>query len=197
MAEADLQQFLAKIAQLNRFVALSEQRPELRQALSDCRHHQEVVRLARQWGFEIGRRWGEQPGVAGDAENLLSGECPAAGQERVSLLLELPGLRLERIHSCEASSPAGFWYDQQDWEWVCLLQGSARLRFETEQAARDLNRGDTVLIAPHQRHRLEASDPAPGTIWLALFWPKIGFWPSADGSANAAQATRPPSETGP
>jgi cupin 2 domain-containing protein len=181
MAEADLQQFLAKVAQLNGFVALSEQRPELRQALRDCRHHQEVVRLARQWGFEIGRRWGEQPGREGDGTNLLCSDCPAPGEERVDRLLEFPGLRLERIHSCEASSPARFWYNQQDWEWVCLLQGSARLRFETEAEARDLNRGDAVLIAPHQRHRLEATDPAPGTILLALFWPETGFLPFADG----------------
>ncbi len=191
VAEADLQQFLAKIAQLNGFVALSEQRPELRRALRDCRHHQEVVRLARQWGFEIGRRWGEQAGRGGGAENLLNSDCPPPGEERLSVLLELPGLRLERIHSCEASSPSGFWYDQLEWEWVCLLQGSARLRFETEELARDLSRGDAVLIAPHQRHRLEGSDPAPGTIWLAL------FWPSADASANAAPTTRLPSETEP
>lgn len=191
MAEADLQQFLAKIAQLNAFVALSEQRPELRQTLRECRNHQEVVRLARQWGFEIGRRWGEQPGGQEDADNLLGSTCPAPGEERVTRLLELPGLRLERIHSCEASSPLGFWYDQEHWEWVCLLQGSARLRFATESTARNLSRGDALLIAPHQCHRLEATDPDPGTIWLALFWPAV------DAAASAAPATTRPPGTGP
>ena len=191
MAEADLQQFLAKVAQLNAFVALSEQRPELRQALRECSHHQEVVRLARRWGFEIGRRWGEQPGREPEADNLLASACPAAGEERVTRLLDLPGLRLERIHSCAAASPEGFWYDQQEWEWLCLLQGSARLRFAAEPVPRDLNRGDALLIAPHQRHRLEATDPEPGTIWLTL------FWPPAVATTTDSPATRPPSETGP
>ena len=190
MAEADLQQFLAKIDQLNAFVALSEQRPELRQALGECSHHLEVVRLARRWGFEIGRRWGEQPGREPEADNLLASVCPAAGEERVTRLLDLPGIRLERIHSCEAASPEGFWYDQPEWEWLCLLQGSARLRFAAEQAPRDLNRGDALVIAPHQRHRLEATDPEPGTIWLTL------FWPAADAAASDSPATRPLSETG-
>ena len=27
--------------------------------LSDCNDHNAVVALARQWGFEIGRRWGD------------------------------------------------------------------------------------------------------------------------------------------
>ena len=39
---------------------------------------------------------------------------------------------------------------------------------------RALSRGDQLLIAAGRRHRVEATDPAPGTVWLALFW-------SADG----------------
>ena len=169
----------------------SERQPELRQALRNCSHHLEVVRLARQWGFEIGRRWGEEPGAEPPATNLLGSVCPPAGEERVSRLLDTPGLRLELIHSCEAMSPKGYWYDQPEWEWVCLLQGSARLRFEDEQTPRDLNRGDVLLIAPHQRHRLEGTDPKPGTIWLAL------FWPAAVAATPDGPTTRPSSETGP
>jgi cupin 2 domain-containing protein len=26
------------------------------------------------------------------------------------------------------------------------------------------------MIAPHRRHRVTATDPNPGTVWLALFW---------------------------
>jgi cupin 2 domain-containing protein len=82
--------------------------------------------------------------------------------------------RLERIHSCLASSPEGFWYDQSEHEWVLVLRGSARLRFEDETDARDLCVGDSLLIAPHRRHRLLATDPDPGTLWLALFWRSDG-----------------------
>jgi len=175
MAEADLERFLEKVRQLNAFVALSRQEPALLSSLRDCSHHDQVVALARSRGFEIGRRWGEGPGPASATApataNLLAAACPAPGSEQCQVLIEAAGLRLERIHSCLAASPEGFWYDQQDNEWVALLQGSAQLQFEDEASPRQLNRGDGLLIAAHRRHRLLATDPAPGTIWLALFWP--------------------------
>ena len=181
MSDADLQRFRAKVEALQAFLALSDAHPELAQALRDCSHHHQVVDLARGWGFEIGRRWGEpeppqgssprgsSPQAGGDA-NLLASPCPAPGSETSTPLLSAPGLRLILIHSCAARSPEGFWYDQSEAEWVCLLQGSARLRFEDEPQDRLLSRGDSLLIRAHRRHRLEASDPAPGTLWLALFW---------------------------
>jgi ABC-type uncharacterized transport system YnjBCD ATPase subunit len=51
-----------------------------------------------------------------------------------------------------------------------LLRGSARLQFEDEAEPRDLCVGDSLMLAPHRRHRLLATDPDPGTLWLALFW---------------------------
>lgn len=90
------------------------------------------------------------------------------------MLQQGPGWRLERIHSCQACSPEGFWYDQSEHEWVTLLQGSALLQFADEASPRPLSRGDGLLIPAHRRHRLLATDPAPGTVWLALFWPAAG-----------------------
>ena len=199
MAEAQLQQFLEKVRQLNAFVALSEAQPDLREALRQCSQHHEVVALASRFGFDIGRRWGDPgppvaassagatdaaadsnapfstaPAPAADQPNLLSGPCPPPGEERVETLLSgaLSGAqwRLERIHSCLASSPEGFWYDQAEFEWVLVLRGSARLQFADEDRERDLCVGDSLLITPHRRHRLLATDPDPGTLWLALFW---------------------------
>lgn len=172
MAEAQLQQFLNKVRQLNAFVALSESLPELRSALRDCSNHHEVVALAAQFGFDIGRRWGDtaQPTTAGaDASNLLSSRCPAAGEERVDVIASGRNWRLERIHSCEASSPPDGWYDQSEQEWVLVLRGSARLQFADEAEPRDLCVGDSLMIAPHRRHRVITTDPDPGTLWLALF----------------------------
>ncbi len=177
MAEAQLQQFLEKVRQLNAFVALSEANPGLRQQLQACSHHHEVVHLARHHGFEIGRRWGEAAtpatpggdGRHGDS-NLLAGPCPMAGQETTTVLLEEPGLRLERIQSCLSSSPKAFWYDQSEHEWVVVLQGSAQLQFADEEVPRQLSQGDCLLISAGRRHRVVATDPAPGCVWLALFW---------------------------
>lgn len=176
MAEAQLQQFLEKVRQLNAFVALSESQPAVRNALRACDQHHEVVALAAQHGFEIGRRWGDSPATSthpaerpSDQNNLFSSLCPPAGEERVDRLIEGAGWRLERIHSCLASSPEGFWYDQAETEWVMVLRGSAQLQFEDEQQPRDLCVGDSLLIAPQRRHRVVTTDPDPGTLWLALF----------------------------
>lgn len=173
MAEAQLQQFLQKIQQLNAFVALTEDQPELRQALRDCSNHHDVVQLAAQFGFDIGRRWGDsspQPDRSADQPNLLRGDCPESGQEQTDVLASGQNWRLERIHSCQASSPAEGWYDQEESEWVLVLRGSASLHFEDEEQPRDLCVGDALMIAPHRRHRVTATDPNPGTVWLALFW---------------------------
>ncbi|MEN9767227.1 MAG: hypothetical protein RLZZ32_1187 [Cyanobacteriota bacterium] len=176
MAEAQLQQFLNKIQQLNAFVALSEAQPALRDALRDCESHHDVVSLASQFGFDIGRRWGDsntntvqRRSQHSDQRNLLSAPCPAEGTEAIEILASGQQWRLERIHSCGASSPEGHWYDQSEQEWVLLLKGSARLQFDDEPEERDLCIGDLLYIAPHRLHRVISTDPAPGTIWLALF----------------------------
>ncbi|MCX5954433.1 MAG: Nif11 domain/cupin domain-containing protein [Cyanobacteria bacterium] len=171
MAEAQLQQFLTKVAQLNAFVSRCQSHPDLLQTLRDCSHHQQVVDLAQSMGYDIGRRWGDSLGSASKScDNLLAGAIPAQGQETSQILIETGDFRLLRLHSCSACSPPGFWYDQAEAEWLCMLQGSARLQFADENVERELNRGDSLMIAPHRRHRLVATDGGGGTIWLALFW---------------------------
>jgi cupin 2 domain-containing protein len=88
--------------------------------------------------------------------------------ELVEPLVETNDLRLERIVSTGHTTPAGEWYDQQRDEWVLLAKGRARLRFETPDETLDLRAGDYVLIPAHRRHRVEETDPAEATVWLAL-----------------------------
>ena len=102
--------------------------------------------------------------------NLLAALPRAAAQEQCRDLLSRPGLRIERIVSTGQASPPGFWYDQAQGEWVLLLAGAARLRFEDEAAARSLEAGDCVDIAPHRRHRVEWTDPTQPTVWLAVHY---------------------------
>jgi cupin 2 domain-containing protein len=106
--------------------------------------------------------------------NLLSPLPDAEAAERVDALLTRPGLRIERIVSRGQASPPGFWYDQPEAEWVVVLAGAARLRFQDETEARALGPGDCVDIAPHRRHRVEWTDPATPTVWLAVFYPPAG-----------------------
>ena len=101
--------------------------------------------------------------------NLLRNMPDARSVEVTDPLAARPGLRIERIVSFGQASPAGFWYDQHETEWVFLLAGAARLRFEDEAEARCLGPGDWVEIAPHRRHRIDWTDPSEPTVWLAVF----------------------------
>lgn len=103
--------------------------------------------------------------------NLLRDLPDAAGGEITETILATPALRILRVTSLGQASPAGFWYDQPETEWVALLAGAARLRFEGEPAARRLGPGDCLEIAAHRRHRVEWTDPAQPTVWLAVFHP--------------------------
>jgi cupin 2 domain-containing protein len=88
--------------------------------------------------------------------------------EQLTELMARPGVRIERIVSQGQASPPGFWYDTPRCEWVILLAGEARLRFEDEAADRVMNPGDFVEIIPHRRHRLEWTTPDCPTVWLAV-----------------------------
>lgn len=94
---------------------------------------------------------------------------PHAG-EVADTLLAAPGVRIERIVSLGQRSAPGFWYDQPQAEWLVLIAGAARLRFADEPQERALGPGDHLHIVPHRRHRIEWTDPATPTVWLAVFY---------------------------
>ena len=59
MSKQDFERFLFKIDQLNQLVELINNSPEKYNLFVSCKTHEEVVQLAKQWGYEIGKRWGE------------------------------------------------------------------------------------------------------------------------------------------
>lgn len=98
---------------------------------------------------------------------------PASIQEELfTELLSADGIRVERIVSSGQSSPAGFWYDQVENEWVLLLEGSATLAFQDRPAVH-LNPGDYLNIPAGCRHRVEKTDPNGRTVWLAFFYKNL------------------------
>ena len=88
--------------------------------------------------------------------------------ELLTTLLEATNIRIERIVSHGHASPEGFWYDQDEHEWVIVLQGAARLQFEDSIV--EMKTGDFVNIPAHKRHRVEWTTPDEPTIWLAVFY---------------------------
>ncbi len=101
--------------------------------------------------------------------NLLADIPEDLPEELVQSLLGTPGVRIERIVSLGHASPDGFWYDQDWHEWVLLLAGAARLRFDGEGPI-DLRPGSFVNIPAHARHRVEWTDPTQPTVWLAVHY---------------------------
>lgn len=91
-------------------------------------------------------------------------------EEITADLLRAANLRIERIVSYGQASPPDFWYDQEENEWVVVLQGSARLQFEDEEALLELGAGDYVNIPARRRHRVDATTTEEPTIWLAVFY---------------------------
>ena len=59
MTKKDYERFLYKIDQLNQLVQLINDSPDKYQLIISCKTHEDVVELAKQWGYEIGKRWGE------------------------------------------------------------------------------------------------------------------------------------------
>ena len=100
----------------------------------------------------------------------LFADSPGSAGEQVVALLSRPGLRIEKIVSNGQSSPAGFWYDQPEAEWVVVLSGEAQLRFEDEARPRTLGPGDFVDIPAHRRHRVDWTHPDQPTVWLAVHY---------------------------
>ena len=102
--------------------------------------------------------------------NILEHVPAGLPDEEFIELLAAPGLRIERIVSTGQCTPAGEWLQQDRGEWVLLLQGAASVRLETVPEARHLGPGDHLHIPAGLRHRVEATQAEPPTVWLAVHY---------------------------
>jgi cupin 2 domain-containing protein len=106
--------------------------------------------------------------VMSAAGNLFTDLPSNLPDELFETLLSAANLRIERIVSHGHASPPNFWYDQEQHEWVLVLQGAARLRIESEMI--EMKTGDFVSIPAHTRHRVDWTTPDSPTIWLAVHY---------------------------
>jgi cupin 2 domain-containing protein len=102
--------------------------------------------------------------------NLFQDIPEGLNHELVERLLEQDTIRIERIVSRGQVSPTGFWYDQDEHEWVVVLTGQAKLQIKGEKDFVNLGPGDTYDLPAHTKHRVAWTAPNLDTIWLAVFW---------------------------
>ena len=103
-------------------------------------------------------------------DSLLSDIPVALPDDLLETLVDAESVRIERIVSHGHASPEGFWYDQEQHEWVLLVKGAARLRFEGDGRPIVMKPGDFVNIPAHKRHRVEWATPDEPTVWLAVHY---------------------------
>ncbi|WP_125780640.1 cupin domain-containing protein [Pseudoalteromonas rubra] len=102
--------------------------------------------------------------------NNLFSDIPADLSDEVfQTLLSHEQLKIERIVSKGHTSPPQGWYDQDEHEWVLVLQGAGELTFEDGRVER-LSAGDHLNIPAHCKHKVSWTDPEQETVWLAIFY---------------------------
>jgi cupin 2 domain-containing protein len=111
--------------------------------------------------------------------NIFDNIPQNAPEEIFETLLTSPPIRIERIVSNGQATPEGDWYDQNEHEWILVLQGNAALRFENEAEDRVLASGDYLNIPAHVRHRVQWTSADEPTIWLAIFYMECNCEPDA------------------
>jgi cupin 2 domain-containing protein len=104
------------------------------------------------------------------SQNLLSPSPSKLPSELVETVTKSKHVRIERIVSTGHASPEGFWYDQEESEWVVVLKGETKQLFEGESQPIHLKPGDHVTIPAHRRHRVEWTTSKEPTVWLAVFY---------------------------
>jgi cupin 2 domain-containing protein len=87
-------------------------------------------------------------------------------EEATAILSENKNIRIERIISAGQISD---WYEQSETEFVILLEGNAVIEYENNKTVA-MTKGETLLIAPYERHRVSFTSSDPPCIWLCVFY---------------------------
>ncbi len=78
-------------------------------------------------------------------------------------------VKIEQIISEGHTSPKEGWYESEQNEWVIVLQGEARLSFESDEDI-ELKRGDYKNIPAFCKHKVSYTPLSEKTIWLAVYY---------------------------
>lgn len=90
----------------------------------------------------------------------------STAEEITEILVKNDKVRIERIIS---TGQVTGWYDQHETEFVVVLDGSAIIEYENGKNVA-LATGDTLLINPHEKHRVCYTSAEPPCVWLCVFY---------------------------
>ncbi|MCU7797764.1 MAG: cupin domain-containing protein [Candidatus Thiodiazotropha sp. (ex Myrtea spinifera)] len=96
--------------------------------------------------------------------NLFKPDQAEGQDERFDTLLTHKNITIERILS-PPETVTEINAQSHD-EWVCVLQGSARL--EMGESVHQLHRGDQILIPANTPHRVLTTSHRPHCLWLVI-----------------------------
>ena len=89
-------------------------------------------------------------------------------EELFETILDGERVRIERIVSEGQVTPPGEWLQQKEDEWVILLSGEGEISFDDVAPNEKMRPGDYIFIKAGRRHRVERTDTAGKTVWLAV-----------------------------
>ncbi|WP_446010111.1 cupin domain-containing protein [Candidatus Electrothrix sp.] len=106
-------------------------------------------------------------------ENIFSTLPSDPEYEVFDELLHAKNIRIERIVSKGHVSPETGWYDQEEHEWVLVLEGAGTLLFAEDKRQVTLRKGDYLHIPAHTKHKVIWTEPEALTVWLAVHYGKF------------------------
>lgn len=99
--------------------------------------------------------------------NLFSMPGTSDQPEIFDTILKTENLLIERIITTENFMAPGPWFDQENDEWVVLLEGNATIEFANGSIT-ELKKGDYLFIGARQKHRVTRASRDPQCLWLAV-----------------------------
>ncbi|MEI6089303.1 MAG: cupin domain-containing protein [bacterium] len=100
--------------------------------------------------------------------NLFADIPEKAEKEIIEILASGKKFRVERIISNGQSTPENNWYDQDESEWVIVVEGGAVIEYQEDEFF-EMFPGDYIFIPAHKKHRVKSTSLDEETIWLAFF----------------------------
>jgi cupin 2 domain-containing protein len=95
-------------------------------------------------------------------------KIPANSEEEILESIYTNGnILIERIISAGQVTPDGIWLEEDYEEWVILLQGNSKIKFDGGKTI-EMEKGDYIIIPPNTKHKVIYTSTVPYCIWLAI-----------------------------